>query len=414
LRRVQWRRGLLLLFCVVVVAASAHVSPARAVPGLLVGVDDDTVKWMARPNGLVTTYRDLGLDAVRVTIPWRRGRTRPNRVVGLYLHRAASLIARGQRVVLGVYGSPSQAPVTDREQHRYCSFVAHVLERMPIRDVVVWNEANSPAFWPDWAGPEAYEQLLATCWDRLHRVRADVNVISSTAAHYDAAGFMLAVGSAYRASGRAQPLVDTFGHNPYPDFAVEPPWVQHPDSATIAQGDLDRLVTSIGVGFAGTAQPVPAPDHANVWYLEDGFQTAVPAAKRRLYRGIENDRTVLPALAPASRAAVARDQATQLRDALLLASCQPAVGAFFNFELIDEDRLAGWQSGLLWRDGTHKPSYQVFKDALRRIRSGTVSCSTVTGSHSSAAYRSPHPCRVGPAVPVSAFWPRPPRRWSGA
>jgi hypothetical protein len=74
-----------------------------------------------------------------------------------------------------------------------------------------------------------------------------------------------------------------------------------------------------------------------------------------------------------------RDQASQLRDALLLARCQPAIGAFFNFELLDEDRLAGWQSGVLWRDGTHKPSYDAFKAAVRLVRSGEVDCSTVAG-----------------------------------
>jgi hypothetical protein len=47
----------------------------------------------------------------------------------------------------------------------------------------------------------------------------------------------------------------------------------------------------------------------------------------------------------------ALDQATQLRDAIALAYCQPAVSAFLNFGLLDEDRLGGWQSGLLWRDG---------------------------------------------------------------
>ena len=52
-----------------------------------------------------------------------------------------------------------------------------------------------------------------------------------------------------------------------------------------------------------------------------------------------------------------------MRDALLLANCQPEVGAFFNFELIDEDRLAGWQSGVLWRAGTRKPSYERFREA---------------------------------------------------
>jgi hypothetical protein len=74
-----------------------------------------------------------------------------------------------------------------------------------------------------------------------------------------------------------------------------------------------------------------------------------------------------------------RDQASQIRDALLLARCQPEVGAFFNFELLDEDRLAGWQSGVLWRDGTEKASYDAFKAAVRLVRSGDVDCSTIAG-----------------------------------
>ena len=67
-------------------------------------------------------------------------------------------------------------------------------------------------------------------------------------------------------------------------------------------------------------------------------------------------------------------------DALLLAHCQPEVGAFFNFELIDEDRLAGWQSGVLWRDGTRKPSYDHFRQAVELVKSGTVDCRTVPGA----------------------------------
>ena len=71
---------------------------------------------------------------------------------------------------------------------------------------------------------------------------------------------------------------------------------------------------------------------------------------------------------------LAPDQATQLSDALQLAYCQPAVGAFFNFELADEPNLAGWQSGLLWNDLTPKPSYVAFRTAVRRVASGKVDC----------------------------------------
>jgi len=365
-----------------VAIASASTAPADR--RLVVGVDDDTAKWMARPNGLLATYRDLGLGAVRVTIPWRRGISRPTRIEGLYLHRVAGLVVGGQRVVLGVYGRPVQAPRTRRERDDYCGFLAHVLERIPIDDVVIWNEANSPTFWPAAAGAEAYEKLLATCWDRLHGLRPDVNVISSTSAHHDPSGFMRAVGDAYRTSGRTRPVVETFGHNPYPDYAAEPPWIQHDDPATVGEGDLTRLLAAIGDGFSGTEQPLPGAGRTTVWYLEDGFQTAVPRSKRRFYSGVENDPSVLSGPTQAGGTARLSDQAAQLREAVLLASCQPAIGAFFNFELIDETRLTGWQSGLLWRDGTHKPAYEAFKDTVAQIAAGSVECDSVAGAPSTS------------------------------
>ena len=44
----------------------------RAAPGLLVGMDDDTLKWAEKPQAQKTlSYaRDLGIRAVRVTVPW--------------------------------------------------------------------------------------------------------------------------------------------------------------------------------------------------------------------------------------------------------------------------------------------------------------------------------------------------------
>jgi hypothetical protein len=375
----------------------------------VIGVDDDHSKWLARPDGLVAKYRDLGLGAVRLTIPWRRGQTRPTNAQ-IYLHRAAMMMERGQRVVIGVFGRPEDAPLDRESRRQYCSFLRYIVLRIPFRDVVIWNEANSPAFWPSDGGARAYEELLAACWRRLHAVRPGVNVISSTAAHHDPAGFMRELGAAYRERARPHPIVDTFGHNPYPDNAAEPPWVRHEEPTTVGQADIERLLAAIRAGFAGTAQPLPQEGDTSVWYLETGFQTTVPRDKRRFYRGTETDLYVVPPVSPADSPPWARDQATQLRDALLLARCQPAVGAFFNFELLDEDRLAGWQSGVLWRDGTQKPSYEAFKAAVKQVASGSVDCATVPG----AGGPLPPPAPESPAEGVCrqyadedlAPWPR--------
>ena len=373
-----------MVLCVLMGAAAASQtavgSPVPPQPDdFVVGIDDDHSKWLARPDGLVAKYRDLGVEAVRLTIPYRRGQSRPTDV-RVYLHRAAMLIQRGQQVVIGVFGRPADAPLDALGRKQYCDFLHYVLVRIPFRDVVIWNEANSPTFWPRSGGARAYEELLATCWRRLHTLPRKVNVISTTAAHYDPAGFIREVGQAYRERGRRHPLIDTFGHNPYPDHSGEPPWIRHSDPRTVGQGDLPRLLDAIRDGFEGTVQPIPLEGDTSVWYLETGFQTTIPRSKRRFYHGAETDPYIVPPVAPDGSEPWVRDQASQLRDALLLARCQPGVGAFFNFELLDEDRLAGWQSGVLWRDGTHKPSYDGFKEAVELVSSGQVDCEDVPGA----------------------------------
>lgn len=371
-----------LIACASVVAAHAATQPAEpVVRQLLVGLDDDTAKWRNKPDRLLATYRHLGIDAVRLTIPWRRGQSKPTWEAGVYLHRAAAMVARGQRVVLAVYGQPHQAPLDGVQRRHYARFLKHVLTRIPkIRDVVVWNEANSAEFWPAKGGAAAYEALLAECWDQLRSLRPYPNIISSTAARHDPAGFMRDVGTAYRASGRKKPILTTFGHNPYPLNAAEPPWVRHDDPASVSQADLPRLLEALNAAFAGTGQPLPTATRPSVWYMENGFQTTVAASKSRFYTGEETDAWVVPPVAPAGAAPWYRDQASQLRDALYLAHCQPEVGAFFNFELIDEDLLAGWQSGVMWRDGTRKPSYEAFRQAVATVQAGDVDCSKVPGA----------------------------------
>src|SRR5207247_1518795 len=171
------------------------------------------------------------------------------------------------------------APTEPVAREQFCRFARNVMAHVPAMSaIVIWNEANTPRYWPVSAGARAYEALLARCWDVLHAARPTVNVVDSTASHYD----------------------------------------------------------------------------------PDGFQTVVPPffdwAFDGLYTGRENDRTVLPAFG------LRRSQSSQLTAAISLAYCQPAVSAFFNFELIDETRLVGWQSGLLYANGIRKPSFGAYRE----------------------------------------------------
>jgi len=310
-------------------------------PRLLVGVDDDdTLKWTSDPVGVVRWQRALGADAVRVWAPWG-GEVAPHGARLVELQRAEDA-ARYTTVVVAVFGFARETPRTPRAQTRFCDYARRALAVVPdARAVVVWNEANARTFWN--GTPAEYEALLARCYDMLHR--RGVTVLDSTASAHAPETFLRAVAAAYRRSGRTRPLVDAFGHNPYPRTPSESPSMQH-RAGFVGEGDYARLQRAL--------RAFGTPD---VWYLEDGYQSSVPRALRMRYEGRENVTTLTPAL-----------QARLLRSAIALAACQPHVRAFFNFELVDETRLAGWQSGLVWRGVHRKPAAAAFAAAPRTCK----------------------------------------------
>ncbi|MFL6012289.1 MAG: hypothetical protein ACJ74B_04615 [Gaiellaceae bacterium] len=343
---------------------------------IIVGVTDDTAKWMVRQDGIVGVHKDLRLMAVRVTVPWRPGQAVPTKLQQVYLTRIRRMTQLNERVVLAVYNTAQFAPTTRKLRNEYCGFVRGIVRRVPlIHDVEVWNEANSPAYWPAAAGAEAYAKLLARCYDVLHARAFPINVVSSTASRHDPAGFIFELGDALRDLGRTRQLFDTFGHNPYGESSAEPPSALHADLDMLGEGDYETLMNVLHTTFDDTAQPVPGERGVTIWYVEDGFQTVPAPDKLRYYRGRENDRSALPAVAKG-----AVDQASQLHDAILLAYCQPNVSGFFNFGLLDEDRLGGWQAGLLWRDGSRKPSYDTFKALIAEVRRRDTDCSKIRGA----------------------------------
>lgn len=346
-------------------AVALLVAPSASARGLLVGVTDDTVKWRTDTPGIVRIQREAGFGTVKVTFPWRPGMWHPGPVERFYVERIARMTTLDQHVVLAFGGEADDAPRRRATRQQFCSYVRDVVAQLPdVREVVIWNEVNSPAFWrPQRDAPAKYTKLLARCWDLLHDMRPDIRVISSTAPSHRPLDFLTRMGAAYVASGRARPIVDAFGHNPYPRDSSEVPDATH-DDGYVGQGDYGVLVDTIRESFAGTDQPAPGEQGVSVWYLENGFQTAAPR-RSRLYHGRENE----------SRPLAVDGQARQLIEALKLAYCsQPFVGAFFNFQLADERRLGGWQSGVLWANWRPKPSRGPVRDVIAAIRRNDLTC----------------------------------------
>ena len=84
--------------------------PARAGPGLLIGVHDDSIKWTERPSPILGTMRALGLGGIRVTLEWRQGKRSLTGSDHDALRRAVAAHRHGVRIVLGIYGRARDAP----------------------------------------------------------------------------------------------------------------------------------------------------------------------------------------------------------------------------------------------------------------------------------------------------------------
>jgi hypothetical protein len=391
------------LALVVLLAASFQVTAAQADSNLFVGVGEDNL--IGRPAATVAIARDLGIRAFRLSLMWEPGQTELDPTVRMGLSNAAAA-ASGARIVLAVYGERGVPPLGPTERDQFCGYIRNVLEQVPqINDVVIWNEPNLTYYWrPQFNGdgtsaaPAAYHDLLARCWDVLHAFRPSVNLVGPVVSlwgndnpdamsniSHSPLNFIKKLGEAYRASGRARPIIDTFGHHPHPHSASERPWKRHDSSVYVSIGDWGKLMNALAEAFEGTPQPLPG-EGPSIWWLEVGYQTLIDFDKTHLYSPEENWRGPLPDFVggepdwpPPSTDSPAPDQATQLVDSVRISYCQPYVEAFFNFLLWDEPALTRWQSGVLWFDGTRKGSYDSFKKVIAEVNERRVDCSRMKG-----------------------------------
>jgi hypothetical protein len=140
--------------------------------------------------------------------------------------------------------------------------------------------------------------------------------------------------------------MDMFSIHVYGESPTIPPSFEHPRSTSIGIGDYAKLVALLGRAFDGTAQE---GSKLPIVYGEYGVETNVPSVG---YTGNE----IVPTVDPGT-------QARYYRRAIELAACQKNVRALDFFHVIDEQRLAGLQSGLYYLDGTPKPSAEAVKRA---------------------------------------------------
>ena len=363
----------------------AWAAPAVAGgPAMMVGSAEDVGE--AQDYSFAKLQMDkarlAGLDAIRLTQTWTKGQTElgPNDTVELGNAIKAAQFT-GLRVVLSLYpfGS-SVTPLTDEDRADFAALVVDVAQRYPlVHDFIIGNEPNLNRFWlpqfggsgEDLAAP-AYEALLATAYDALKAVRPHSTIYGGALAPrgvdkpntgrdtHSPTAFIADLGAAYRASGRAVPIMDAFAFHPYPENSATGPNFPHPNGTSIGLADYAKLTALLGSAFDGTAQ---RGSSLPILYDEFGVETAVPPEKATLYLGTE------PATTKPVDPAV---QAQQYLQAMQMTFCQPNVIGLLLFHVQDEPALAGWQSGEYYVDGTPKPSLQSIRSSAFGVHRGIV------------------------------------------
>jgi hypothetical protein len=374
------RRAALIGLATLAFAPAAHAGG----PYMLVGAADDIV--LQHDAGSATSRMELaklaGLDTVRVTAQWTRGETQLAASAQIDLTNAVEAARLdGIRIVISIYPFGStQTPIADADRADFAKYAASIATSFPgIRDFIIGNEPNLNRFWLPQFGPSgedaaatAYTGLLAQTYDAIKAVRPRSTVYGGALAPRgsDRAGtgrdthsptaFIADMGAAFRALGRATPLMDAFAFHPYADASNVPPSATHPNSTSIGIGDYDKLVSLLGQAFDGTAQ---RGSTLPILYDEFGVESDIPAEKAPFYNGTEAA-TVHPV-----------DEATQAQfynQALQLAFCQKNVIGLLLFHFIDEPARPGWQSGLYYADGTPKSSIGLVRNAADATRRGIV------------------------------------------
>ena len=365
--------------------AATLVAPGVAAggAGMVVGAveDDARASSAVEAETRMALLRLSGFRAVRITSYWTPGRSTPTTDELRVLENTAAAAERnGVRLYVTVMSfGGATTPLTDEARAEFSGYAAAIARTAGVRHVIVGNEPNLNRFWlPQFgldgssAAPGAYLQLLAETYDALKAVSASVRVYGGAVSPrgtdrpagvrptHSPTTFVQGLGAAYRASGRARPVMDAFVIHPYGDNSSQPPTFAHPKNTTISVADYGKLVALLGEAFDGTAQ---RGSDLPIVYGEYGVESEIPEGKASLYTGTEPSTT---------RPVPEATQASYYEQALGITFCQPTVEAMLLFLARDERARPTWQSGVYYVDGTAKSSLPRVTDALDRATGGSI------------------------------------------
>jgi hypothetical protein len=136
---------------------------------------------------------------------------------------------------------------------------------------------------------------------------------------------------------------DAYAHHPYYGSPAETPSTKPPPGkrgqppTAVTLGNINVLIAELDKLYG---------KRTRVWVTEYGYQTNPPDT----IFGVTLSK-----------------QAAYLTQAVAVARANPRIDLFLWFLLRDEERLSGWQSGLVTFDGKRKPSFNAFQRAAASL-----------------------------------------------
>jgi hypothetical protein len=364
---------------------AALLAGASSAPAADVGANDDTGKFLA--DGGASLYADMAEVGLRQVVLAARFKPSEPLVIQDQNHldrTVAAAVAAGLRVVLAVYPYPTRELEAGLASPTFFgAYVATVATAYSqVKQFVVGNEPNQPAFWrpqfaPDGSNASAasFGPYLAAAYDALKAVDPGITVVgvglsprgndkpnAKSNVSTSPVRFLRALGTWYRASGRTRPLMDGFSFHPYPNRATDPldrgyAW---PNAGFV---NLDRMKQALWDAFHGTPQPTTL-EGLKLHLDEVGWQVSTDGLPG--YEGLEN--------------VVVTDELTQAAvyaELVRRASCDTDIAEVSFFGFRDDGARSGFQAALQRLDGSSRPAAEAVRSAIAEASSG---CATLQPS----------------------------------
>jgi hypothetical protein len=360
---------------VCVLGALAIAGPAGA--GVSVGVNDDAGKYSDGAPQFWQTMSQNGLRQNAITILWDE--TQPTTILdqSFIQHALPAAQAAGVKVVFDVYPMHSQAFTQNGAKYAdFGAFLTKLANTFPsVTEYVVMNECNQKLFVNPQFNASGVNQSAAICgsalaagYDALKAVnpsifvwgvglspRGNDNPNAASNQSTSPVNFLKALGAWYKASGRAQPLMDGLDFHPYPVPQSLPFATGYADPDNAAVSNIGRIYQAFYDGFKGTPQKTigqQAGGGLPVSLNEVGIQT--DSTGKAGYTGTEVSAT--PEGGVRGDTATEKFQSDWYLQMLNYVACDPNIKVVNLFHLVDESALEGWQSGLYYVGYAAKPS----------------------------------------------------------